>query len=289
MQRSSKESLTEVIILNSIIFAITIVIFLVFSGIINTDAIDTTDQRFRYVIMETILFSFTNLIIMALLKKWWEKRNNVIRDVFFLVVFLNIALFFTILKKYLFYILIENPLSSETYLGKLISNFSFSMVFSAFATFFTFLFYCEVFENVQKDKQVKGLLIVVVLISGFILAQPIQEAKLQQIIESMLILLLSLFVYIPIAVKSLILIKKFKMNPELKGNKDIYGFYFLFLISFSLILVWVFNLSANLYDRIIGGSYSIFYSLQLLATLSTSISAYLGFVMPLWFKRLLSK
>jgi hypothetical protein len=289
MQKSSQASPIAVYLINSIFLALTIVIFLLFSGIVNKSAINATDYRFQYVIIETIIFSFINFIIMALFKKWWEKRNKVIRDVFLLVLFMNLAFFLSILKKYLFYLLIENPISSDTYFGKMISNFSFSMIFSAFATFFTFLFYCEVFENEKKNKQIQGLLIVILLISVFILMQPIQEKKIEQIVESFLILSLSLFVYIPIAVKSLILIKKFKENPELKGNKDIYGFYFLFLISFSLILVWVFNLSANIHDRITGGTYSIFYLLQIAATLATSIFAYLGFVMPAWFKKLLTK
>ncbi len=287
-QTSSRSQFT-IIFINLIILCFTTMIFLLFSGIIDAEGINTSDFRFKYVLIETSLFTFINFIIMALFKKWWEKRNNIIRDVFFLVFFMNIAFFFSILKKYLFYILIVNPISAETYVGKLIANFSFSMIFSAFATLFTFLFYCEIFESEQKNNQVKILLVVILLISSFILMQPIQETKVQQIIESFLILTLSLLVYTPIAVKSLIIINKFKKNPELKGNKDIYGFYFLFLISFTLILVWVFNLSANIHDRVTGGTYSIFYSLQLVATVATSISAYLGFVMPTWFKKLLAR
>jgi len=174
------------------------------------------------------------------------------------------------------------PKDSAIFFDQLYKAFAFA------ANYWFFLFYLEVFTHYEKPPKKKVQLLIFTIISiGATLSLPLLPQNIIDVgdtIISVLLLVHSLVIYIPLFIQSRALYHKIDEDNERRP-----AVFSIFLTSAFFILLWIVNILNQVWDMLTDKLYGPFWLFSWIVIFLAIFSAYAGFINPPWLRKLLKK
>ncbi len=240
---------------------------------------DTTHQFFPYIVFEYIIVAFCFLLTILTFYRWYEKKTKLRLMLFLFMGSYFLALGGTALGQTLNYLVDVNM--DNIFIHYLIGA-KFSVFFTAVGTLFFHFLSKNIFHPEKElNKTRVRFIFLFAAITMILTIIPTFDMTIL-LVGSIFMLFEALTIFVPTSIIAYHDYKK--IESELR-----YGLYFLFLTAVLFIVLWLIQISNQIWDLVTDKMYGPFWYAHWALVITILFIAYLGFILPAWFRKFVKK
>lgn len=219
-------------------------------------------------IYEFVIFSLTGMITFQVGKRLYEKRNNVIKFMFFFTLMMAFANLSAAISRIL---RLTNLWELQD--GQYLELLALTVIFIAISNIFLLMFGLEIFHAKITPANKK---ILIGIYSGLVCGFSVFSLWKGLFVVDLTTSIWAILVILSLLVDVYIIFASFRLIPKLDETKDKFFVRFIAFSPIILIFIYIFFMM----DIIFGGNFTIFYYLGWFAALMADVSLAIGVLRP---------